>query len=106
MPCLRSWTGEGLQRVEPPGRAATAAACGIGELDSIGGLAARCVGDQITLSDLRRSAPGARDPPNCPNIGHISVTALAAQIQVLCIAALFGLGPGALLRSRWTQLRR
>jgi hypothetical protein len=44
----------------------------------------------------------------CANIGHISVTALAAQIQVLCIAALFGLGPGprALLRSRWTQLRR
>lgn len=24
---------------------------------------ARWVGDQITVSDLRRSAPGARDPP-------------------------------------------
>ena len=31
----------------------------------IGDLAARWVGDQITLSDLRRSAPGARDPPIC-----------------------------------------
>jgi hypothetical protein len=29
----------------------------------VGDLAARWVGDQITLSDLGPSAPGARDPP-------------------------------------------
>jgi hypothetical protein len=42
----------------------------------VGDLAARWVEDQITLSDLRLSAPGARDPPFCA--GHL-LTGLAVR---------------------------